>query len=56
MDPIFIILYAVIITILLTLVFPRFRQASPALRRFLWIAAIIGGIALLIVTYIAFMR
>lgn len=54
MPPIYIILYAVIVTLLLTLVFPRFRQASPALRRLLWLGGLIGGIALLVVTYFAF--
>ena len=53
MKPIFIILYAVIVTLLLTLFFPRFRQASPALRRSLWIISIFGGITLLVITYLA---
>ena len=54
MDPIYIILYAVIITLLLTLVFPRLRQASPTIRRSLWLSTIAGGIALLIFTYLIF--
>lgn len=53
MDPIYIILYAVIITLLLTLALPRLRQVSPALRRFFWIAVALGGIALLVMIYLA---
>lgn len=54
MDPIFIILYAVILTLVLTLVLPRVRQVSPLMRRFLWIAFAVGAIAFFIVAYIAF--
>lgn len=54
MDPIYIILYAVIITLLLTLVFPRFRQANPALRRTMWLSTIAGGIVLLVIAYMIF--
>lgn len=56
MKPIYIILYAVIVTLVLTLVLPRMRQASPALRRSLWVTASIGGVALLIVAYLVLMR
>jgi hypothetical protein len=56
MEPIYIILYVVIVTLVLTLVFPRIRQVSPTLRRLLWIAVIVGGTALLAVTYLAFIR
>jgi hypothetical protein len=56
MDPIYIILFAVVVTLVLTLAFPRLRSVSPALRRVLWIAVIIGGIALLIVIYLIWMR
>jgi len=54
MDPIYIILYAVIVTLLLTLVFPRFKMASPTLGRYLLVVVIVGGIALLVITYLAF--
>lgn len=50
MKPIYIILYVVIVTLLLTLVFPRFRDTTPQVRRLLWIAILIGGVALLAVT------
>lgn len=56
MKPIYIILYAVIVTLVLTLVLPRLRQVSPALRRSLWITTGIGGVALLIVAYLVFLR
>lgn len=55
MEPIYIILYAVIVTLLLVLIMPRLRQASPALRRILWIAFVVGGVGLLIVIYLTFM-
>jgi ABC-type cobalamin transport system permease subunit len=55
MKPIFIILYAVIITLILTLVLPRFRQASPTLKRVLWVAVTIGGVAMLVITYFAYL-
>jgi nitrogen fixation/metabolism regulation signal transduction histidine kinase len=54
MDPIFVILYAVILTLVLTLVLPRVRQVSPLMRRFLWITFAVGAIAFLVVAYIVF--
>lgn len=54
MKPIFLILYIVIITLLLTLVFPRFREATPGLRRSLWISTIAGGFVLLVITLLIF--
>jgi len=53
-DPIFVILYAVAVTLLLTLVLPRLTrsdQASPGARRLLWILAIAGlaGLFILVV-------
>lgn len=56
MDPIYIILFAVIVTLVLTLVIPRLRPVSPALRRVLSITVIIGSIALLIVLYLLWVR
>ena len=54
MDPIYIILYAVIVTLILTLVLPRFKMASPKLGRTLLVVVIVGGIALLVITFFAF--
>jgi hypothetical protein len=54
MDPIYVILYAVIITLLLTLALPRLSQVSPALKRFFWLTAVVGGIVLLVFIYLAF--
>jgi hypothetical protein len=56
MKPIFIILYAVIITLALTLVFARPRQANPTARRFFWIAVLVGGVALLVITALALVK
>ena len=56
MEPIYIILYAVIITLVLTLVIPRLGEPSPALRRLLWISAIFGGVVFLAITYLVFQR
>lgn len=56
MDPIYIILFVILVTLVLTLFVPRLRQANPALRRALWITVIIGGIALLVVLYILWLR
>lgn len=55
MDAIYIILFAIILTLVLTLAMPRLSQASPALRRFLWITVIVGVIALIAVITIAFL-
>jgi hypothetical protein len=54
MEPIYIILYAVVLTLILTLVIPRFGEPSPALRRLLWISTIFGCVVLLIVTFLVF--
>lgn len=56
MEPIFLILYAVIVTLVLTLVFPRFRQATPAGRRLAWIGLLLGGVGLLVVTALVLTR
>jgi hypothetical protein len=55
MKPIYIILYVVIITLLLTLfVVPRSRQVTPAVRRLLWLTSI-AGLAVLIVVTVLFL-
>jgi hypothetical protein len=46
MKPIYLILYAVLITLLLTLALPRLEKANPANKRSLWIAAIAGALIL----------
>jgi len=51
MDPIFIILYAVIVTLLLTLFFPRLRKVDP---RLLWISVITGVAGLIIIVVLTF--
>lgn len=53
MKPIFLILYAAIVTLVLTLVFPRFRQATPNDRRIAWVGLLLGGVGLLVVTALA---
>jgi hypothetical protein len=53
MNPIFIILYAVIITLLLVIFFPRLRKANP---RLLWISVIAGLAGLLIIIVLTFTR
>ena len=52
MKPIFIILYAVIITLVLTLAFPRLKQVGPMLRRYIWLATFVGTLVLLIVIFV----
>jgi hypothetical protein len=49
MKPIFIILYIVIVTLVLTLVLPRLPKVNKGLQRLVWIASTLGGIALLII-------
>lgn len=53
MNPIFIILYAVIVTLVLTIFFPRLRKANP---RLLWILVIAGLAGLLIIAVLMFTR
>ena len=54
MKPIYLILYAVLITLLLTLALPRLEKANPVNKRFLWIGAIAGvlilGLILVVLT------
>lgn len=56
MDPIYIILYAVVVTLLLTLAFPRIRQADPSDRPRLWLAFVGGVVALLVVAVLVLNR
>jgi hypothetical protein len=49
MKPIFLILYIVIVTLVLTLALPRLRKVNKGLPRVLWIASTLGGLALLII-------
>lgn len=51
MSPIYIILYAVIVTLLLTIFFPRIRKPNPSL---LWLLIIAGLSVLLIVIVFSF--
>jgi uncharacterized membrane protein len=53
MEPIFIILLAAIIPIVLTLVLTRVQDPSPAMRRALWILLGVGIVAFGIVGYLA---
>jgi hypothetical protein len=52
MKPIFLILYIVIVTLLLSLALPRLRKVNKGLQRLFWISSTVGGIALLIVVLI----
>ena len=49
MKPIFIILYAIVVTLILTLVLPRLQPMTPGRRRAMWILAGVGLAALLVV-------
>lgn len=51
MNPIFIILYAVIVTLLLTIFYPRLRRANP---RLLWISVMVGLAGLLLILILTF--
>ena len=51
MKPIFIILYAVIVTVVLTIFFPRLRKANP---RLLWILVVAGVAGLLVIAVLMF--
>ena len=53
MNPIFIILYAVIVTLLLTIFFPRLRKANPQLS---WILLIAGALGLFAIMVLALTR
>jgi hypothetical protein len=53
MRPIFVILYAVIVTLLLTVFYPRLRVANP---RVLWFSAGAGLAVLLVIIVLAFAR
>lgn len=52
MSPIYLILYVVIVTLVLTLLFPRMREPSPQLRQALLIAAVAGAVVLLVLTFV----
>lgn len=52
MSPIFIILYAVIVTLVLTLFMPRLREANPQLMRILLVAGIAGLIVLGVLLFV----
>lgn len=53
MSPIFIILYAVVVTLVLTLVvIPRLREANPQLMRILLVAGIAGLIVLGVLLFV----
>jgi hypothetical protein len=56
MNPIYIVLYAVVVTLLLTIAFPRIRQAAPSDRRRMWLLFIGGVVALLVVTVLVLNR
>jgi hypothetical protein len=56
MDPIFIIGYAVLVTLLLAIAFPRIRQADAADRPRLLLALAAGVVALLVVAVAIFNR
>jgi len=53
MNPIFLILYVVIITLLLTLFLPRLRNANP---RLLWLSVLTGLAGLVIILVLTFSR
>lgn len=48
MNPIFLILYAVLLTIVLTLTLPRMRSFTPGMRRVLAITAAAGVVVLIV--------
>lgn len=52
MSPVFLIVYVVIVTLVLTLVLPRLQEPSPQLRQTLLIAAIAGAVLLLVLTFV----
>jgi hypothetical protein len=54
MEAIHIILYAVVVTLVLTIAFPRIRQAEPAARPRLWALLVAGIVALLVVAVLVF--
>lgn len=49
MDPIYLILYAVIVTLVLTLAFPRLRTSNPRLARILLALGVVGLLVLVLV-------
>ena len=53
MNPLFLIIYVVVITLLLTLVYPRFKSSNP---RLLWAALILGIAGLVVMIIIFFTR
>jgi hypothetical protein len=53
MNPLFIVLYAVIVTLVLTVLFPRLRTANPRLS---WLLMIAGVVGLFIIIVLALTR
>ena len=53
MSPIFIILYAVVVTLMITILFPRLRKANPQM---LWILVGTGLAGLLIIVVLMLIR
>lgn len=49
MDPIILIVYVIAVTLVLTLLFPRLREADPATRRRLWWFTVAGVVTFLVV-------
>lgn len=52
MSPIFLILYVVIVTLVLTLVLPRLSEPSPQVRQTLVVTSVAGAVVLLILTFV----
>jgi hypothetical protein len=52
MSPLFLILYVVIVTLVLTLVMPRLREANPQLARGLIAVGVVGLLALALVMFL----
>jgi hypothetical protein len=56
MKPIFIIMYAVIVTLLITLLLPRFREVGPGGKRLLRVSVIVGAVVLIVVVVFILVR
>ena len=56
MDPIFIILYAVSVTLLITLLLPRLGDVGPRTKRILRISAAAGVVVLIVLVVLVLTR